>query len=344
MSLWGSSAQELSDVTSKTVTRELSSLDLHLIDELQSDGRMPFSEIARLTGVTEKTARRRVSQLLERNIIQISAVTDPSLLGFEAPALVLITTDGTTSNTRVARELATLPEVDYVTVTSGPFALQAEVMCLHARELHETVYHKIQHIPGVRQVEALPFLRLHYQQAAFSFSKERAAASVGVRPRPLNDTDRQIITNLADNGRASFRELAQKLDVSETTVRTRYAKLIESGAVRVMCIVNPLSLGRQGTCWTGLRLGANAKATEVAEALTEVPEVSYVAITAGRFDLLIEIVTANGEELLRVLDEHIRPLPGVRESETWLYADLHYKALRPRVREAWGHESDIQIV
>lgn len=323
---------------------ELAELDLELISQLQIDGRIPFAELARRVGVTEKTVRRRVAHLLDETFIQISAVTDPALLGFGALALALVTVDGSRDPSELAEELAFLPEVDYVTVTTGPFALQAELMCTDARELHDVVSTKIRTTPGIRAVEILPYLRLHYQQATFSGDR-LGDGRTGVRPRPLDDMDRAIISGLADNGRTSFRELAATLNVSETTIRLRYTKLVDSGAVRVMCIVNPLRLDYRFSCWVGLRLGHGAKATDVAEALTLLRSVSYVAITAGRVDVLAEVVTSTGEDLLEVLDEQIRAMTGVRELETWLYVDLHYKALQPRRRPSEeAHVSDIQTV
>jgi hypothetical protein len=79
----------------------------------------------------------------------------------------------------------------------------------------------------------------------------------------------------------------------------------------------------------------------VAEALTRLSAVSYVAISAGRFDIMAEVVADTGEALLSVLDNDIRAIDGVAEAETWLYLTLFYKALRPRRRD---HDSDIQTV
>lgn len=333
---------ELPGVLRSDAAGELTQLDLNLIEQLQLDGRIPFTELSRRVGVTEKTVRRRVSHLLAENYIQISAVTDPGLLGFHSLALILITVDGSRAPSDLAEYLVSLPEIDYVTVTSGPFALQVEVICRDGKELHD-VAGKIRTTAGVRAVEILPFLRLHYQQARFSGVKKDTTP--GVRPRALDSTDREIIARLARNGRASFRELAAEQEVSETMIRQRYARLVDSGAVRVMCIVNPLRLGLQFSCWVGLTLGQGAKAADVAESLTGLQAVSYVAITAGRFDVLAEVVTSTGEDLLRVLDDEVRALPGIRDIETWLYMDLHYKALQPRHDLGTdGHANDIQTV
>ncbi|GAW51001.1 MAG: AsnC family transcriptional regulator [Nocardioides sp.] len=320
---------------------DLDELDLRLIDELQRDGRVPFAEVARRIGVTEKTVRRRVSRLIEQRFITIAAVTDPAILGFGCMALALITTDGSRPPTELAAELARLPEVDYVSVTTGPFAIQVELMSSTPAAVHAVVSDRIRPVTGVASVEVLPYLRLHYQQAHLSPVRER---SDGVRPRPLDETDRAIIAYLAADGRAPLRDLAPALQVSEAKIRFRYNKLVESGAVRVMCIVNPLRLGHHFTSWVAIRVGQHGRAEDVAEALTHLASVSYVAITAGRCDVLAEVVADSGEHLLGILDGEIRSVDGVVEVESWLYVAVYYKAIRPRRALDDDHASDIQTV
>jgi Lrp/AsnC family transcriptional regulator, regulator for asnA, asnC and gidA len=58
---------------------------------------------------------------------------------------------------------------------------------------------------------------------------------------------------------------------------------------------------------------------QVAEAVSAFAEVDYVVITAGTFDLLIEVVCENNEALLRFLTERLRAVEGVRETETFVY-------------------------
>jgi DNA-binding Lrp family transcriptional regulator len=305
---------------------DLDDLDLTLIDELQQNGRVPYTEVARRIGVTEKTVRRRVLQMIENRLITITAVTDPATLGFDFMALALVSTTGSRSPADLAAEFAALPEVAYVTLTTGPFAIQIELMGESAAELNEVIDKRIRPVDGVATVELLPYLRVHYQQARFSHLDRPA----GIRPRELDHIDRAIVSYLAVDGRAPLLDLAKKMGVSEAKIRFRYGKLVESGAVRVMCIVNPLHLGYRFTSWVLVRVGATGRAQEVAEALTSLPSVSYVAVTVGRCDVLAEVVAATGEELLTILDEHIRQIPGVASIETWLYVGLHYKAIRPR--------------
>ncbi len=321
-------------------TGELDVLSRRLINELQRNGRVAYAEVGRRLGVSEKTVRRRVLRLVDEGSITIAAVTHPAALGFEAMALALVRVEGNYAPDRLARMFAQLPEVDYVTVTTGPFALQVELVGVDAAELNAAVDDRIRPVPGIASVELLPYLRLHYQQARFSH-EDRVD---GIRPSELDHIDRAIINYLAEDGRASFLHLADELSISEAKVRFRYGKLLDSGAVRVMGIVNPLRLGYSYTSWILVKVGADGRAQDVAEALTLLPAVSYVALTAGRCDVLAEVVAMSGQELLDVLDDHVRAIPGVLEVESWLYSALHYKAIRPRFLGDAVHAKDIQMV
>ena len=305
---------------------DLDAVDRQLIDLLQADGRIPYAELGRRADITEKTARRRVSRLLSEGYMSIAAITDPAVLGFHALGLALLTVDGSRTPVELAAALADLPAADYVTATTGPYGVVLELVCTDARELHDVAFGRIATLPGVGSVELLPYLRLHYQQARLS----GALADGAVRPRPLDDIDRAILTRLAVDGRAAFRDFASALGLSETTIRSRYSRIVETGAARVMCIANPLRLGYRHSSWVAIRTDGRAGAQKVAEELTRVDAVSYVALTAGRWDVLAEVLTTRGEDLLDVLDEGIRGLDGVTAIQAWPYISVHYKAIHPR--------------
>jgi Lrp/AsnC family transcriptional regulator for asnA, asnC and gidA len=52
------------------------------------------------------------------------------------------------------------------------------------------------------------------------------------------------------------------------------------------------------------------------------PEADYVVMTAGSFDILVEIVVENDQDLIEVLNTKIRALPGVVSTETFVYLKL----------------------
>lgn len=147
------------------------------------------------------------------------------------------------------------------------------------------------------------------------------------RPRSLDDVDRGIIEALQANGRASFRSIASRVGVGEATVRARYAKLVEDGILQVTGVTNPLGLGFDAMALLGIN---TAGAPEpVADVLSGWEETSYVVVTAGRFDVLVELVCVDRRHLLD-LTTRIREVPGVVTTETFLYLQLAKQVF------AWG--------
>jgi len=136
--------------------------------------------------------------------------------------------------------------------------------------------------------------------------------------RRVDELDRGIIEALQLNGRESFRGIASRLGVSEATVRSRYARLVGEGILQVVAVTNPLGLGFDQAL-VGLKTSGPPGA--VADALARWPEVDYVVVTAGQFDLVVEIVASDRHELLE-LTNRMRRLDGVVSTETFLYLEM----------------------
>jgi Lrp/AsnC family transcriptional regulator, regulator for asnA, asnC and gidA len=130
--------------------------------------------------------------------------------------------------------------------------------------------------------------------------------------------DKRIIEHLQQDGRRPFTQIAADLGVSEAAVRARTNRLVERGILQVVGVTDPLKLGFQQQAMIGVRCESN-RLLEVADAVSAFPEVDYVVITAGPFDLLIEVVCEDNEALLHFLTEKLRAVGGVRETETFVY-------------------------
>jgi Lrp/AsnC family transcriptional regulator for asnA, asnC and gidA len=144
----------------------------------------------------------------------------------------------------------------------------------------------------------------------------RGAVSV---PRSLDDVDQCIIEALQKNGREPFRRIAADVGVSEATIRARYARLRDDNILQVTGVTNPLGLGFDAQAMVGIR--THGAPEPVAEEIAGWDEADYVVITAGQFDILVEIVCANRRELLD-LTNRIRTLDGVASTESFLYLEL----------------------
>jgi Lrp/AsnC family transcriptional regulator for asnA, asnC and gidA len=136
----------------------------------------------------------------------------------------------------------------------------------------------------------------------------------------LDEPNRAIIEQLQADGRRSYAAIAAAIGLSEAAVRQRVQRLLDSGVMQIVAVTDPLQLGFARQAMVGVR--ADGDLSEVADKLASLPEVDYVVVTAGSFDLLVEVVCNDDEHLLSLLNNSIRAVPGVRDSETFVYLKL----------------------
>lgn len=141
------------------------SVDRAIIDLLQVDGRMAFTQIATEVGLTEGAIRKRVQRLTDGGLIQIVAVADPMSLSDRRVAMVGLRITGDAE--RIGRWAAKLPEVEYLVATAGRFDLMGEVMVADDEHLMH-VMSRLRARPGVAEAEAFPCLKLFKQTFAWN--------------------------------------------------------------------------------------------------------------------------------------------------------------------------------
>jgi len=143
----------------------------------------------------------------------------------------------------------------------------------------------------------------------------------------VDELDQRIIEALQRNGRESFRAIAARVGVSEATVRGRYGRLTREGILQVVGAKmgnagDEMALDQSHTDDVGRdRDGDSGDAPEVGDEISKWPEADYVVVTAGRFDVVVEVVTSGRTELLE-LTNRIRGHEGVVSTETFLYLEM----------------------
>jgi Lrp/AsnC family transcriptional regulator, regulator for asnA, asnC and gidA len=136
----------------------------------------------------------------------------------------------------------------------------------------------------------------------------------------LDDVSKAIIEQLQADGRRSYAAIGKVVGLSEAAVRQRVQRLVESGVMQVVAVTDPLELGFARQAMIGIR--ASGSLEPIADELASLAEVDYVVITAGSFDLLVEVVCESDEELLSVLSSKIRTIDNVLSTETFMYLQL----------------------
>ena len=135
----------------------------------------------------------------------------------------------------------------------------------------------------------------------------------------MDEVDRLILQTLQEDGRAPFTQIARQAGVSETTIRSRYRTLIEEGIIRTVGIVDPYALDFRAPAIVGISVEPGM-ADQVSRAIAELPEVSYLVMTLGSFDLIAEVFCRDLPALTDLVTQQIHLIPGVRSTETLVIA------------------------
>jgi Lrp/AsnC family transcriptional regulator for asnA, asnC and gidA len=148
-------------VTRASSETRLDDIAKHIIELLQEDGRQSYAAIAKAVGLSEAAVRQRVQRLLDADVMQIVAVTDPLQVGFSRQAMIGIRVSG--DLLAVGDALTAMPEVDYVVTTAGSFDILAEVVCEDDDHLLDLLNQQIRTLPGVTSTETFVYLKLNKQ-------------------------------------------------------------------------------------------------------------------------------------------------------------------------------------
>lgn len=136
----------------------------------------------------------------------------------------------------------------------------------------------------------------------------------------LDDTSKAIIERLQRDGRQSYAEIAREVGLSEAAVRQRVQRLTESGVIQIVAVTDPIQLGFSSQAMIGVHVDGDTRS--VAAAIADLPQVDYCVMTAGRFDLLVEVICEDDDALVDLIGSTIRQVDSVSGTETFVYLGL----------------------
>ena len=145
----------------------------------------------------------------------------------------------------------------------------------------------------------------------------------GQRVRPpgflLDDVSKAIIEQLQEDGRRAYATIGKAVGLSEAAVSQRVQKLLDAGVMQIVAVTDPLQTGFAREALVGINADGDLDA--VGEELAKLPDVDYVVVTAGSFDLICEVLAVDDDHLLDVL-RRIRAIPEIRRTESFMYLKL----------------------
>ena len=136
----------------------------------------------------------------------------------------------------------------------------------------------------------------------------------------LDDVANQIIEQLQQDGRRSYASIGKAVGLSEAAVRQRVQRLLEAGVMQIVAVTDPMQVGFSRAAMVGIRVDGDVE--PVVSKLEAMNEVDYVVVTAGSFDILVEVVCEDDDHLLELVSKRIRSIPGIRNTESFLYLKL----------------------
>ena len=136
----------------------------------------------------------------------------------------------------------------------------------------------------------------------------------------LDPVSKAIVEQLQQDGRRSYAAIGKVVGLSEAAVRQRVQRMVEAGVMQIVAVTDPMELGFARQAMVGVKV--DGPVTPTADKIAELTEVDYVVVTAGSFDVLVELVVESDEHLLDVVSNQIRAIDGVSATETFMYLGL----------------------
>ncbi|HUC14948.1 MAG TPA: Lrp/AsnC family transcriptional regulator [Acidimicrobiales bacterium] len=302
-------------------------LDRRIIHALYVDPRAPFSRLADVLGSSEPTVSRRYRRLFNDRILRVVGQLDPQRLGQYDWAVRIRCVPG--SAPTVAAKLAQHPGTSWVQLTSGG----TEIFSLiHSREGEQRTPLLLSQLSVGRQVvdyEAYCLLHLFATglsappwpsnlspaEIAQLLPAARHSPSIDRPKAKLRDSDWTLVQALADDGRASYRQLAARTHWHESTVRRRVEELIASGVLFFDLDLDSDAFGirSQALLWMSV---APPNLRDIGQALASRPEFAFVAATSGSTNLVAALVCPDGRSLYKYLTDEMTALDGLSHIET----------------------------
>lgn len=132
----------------------------------------------------------------------------------------------------------------------------------------------------------------------------------------MDDLDLDIISFLQRDGRMPLTKIAEKLDVSEGTVRNRVSQMVENQTIQIVGMADPHQLGYTAPAIIGVSIQPQLLES-VVKKIADLPEVSYLIMVSGEYDLMVEVMCKDRADLTKLLNENIRSLEGVIRTQTF---------------------------
>jgi Lrp/AsnC family transcriptional regulator for asnA, asnC and gidA len=295
---------------------------------LLKDGRRNFSKIAEECEISDGMVWKRYRELEKAGVIVGATVQlDYSSLGYNAVGNIIFKVEPRKAEQTV-EYVKKMPNIHAAWRTARTSEINVVATMEDVARL-DAIKERIRKIPSVSELrtyiwtgiknirENLAIIPPQKMARKTNYTNEHATYSFRRTESKIDEKDKRIIEKLAVNGRVSFNRIAKELQISTDTVARRYRELTKNNKIKVSIQLDTTKIGYHGLATFYMALASQSSMISIVKTLSSIPDVVLIVQTSGSYDLLIEVMIRDIEQLLSVQDE-ITSIPGATRTEMHL--------------------------
>jgi DNA-binding Lrp family transcriptional regulator len=325
----------------KRVLVDLDTVDVKILSEIERDGRLSISDLAKKLGISRASASRRLQRLWDRRLTRTAIFTNPLALGYRNQALTGIQV-WPGKLREVCDKLHDFPDVYLILITAGRYDIIIWTMFADPMALTIFLSNELGAISGVKSTDTLMIMEWyfslsylsprHWRKMSFSSPlppyratgdhKQRSALqSNGKSDLSIDQLDLMIVKELEKDPRRPISDVARKIGISRATASTRLRRLTDARIVRVTAFANMLALSYHMYVIVGMKVSPKEMNTAV-DRIIALPGVFWVVKGVGRYDLVVWAALSEPNDLAAFLSNELGVVPGILAMETMTGLEL----------------------
>lgn len=289
----------------------LNGLDRRLIVALQNEGRVTNVELAKRVGSHVSTVKKKVNQLEDRGLVKVRALPNPFKLGYKAHALIAIKADSLSID-NICESLGTYFHVNLIVTTFGRYDILAMTYYPTWEDLLTMLSTVLPGLDGIKLVDTFMVKEITKRQYSFSGAEGE--------PVKIDEIDQTLIEMLTKDGRLTYRQLAQKLEISPATCLRRVSRLLEEKVIEIRGVPYMSKIESVSNAFMFLQVDPQ-KLETVCDVIGGCEEAFLCMTMINGYSLVIGLHAENTENLFGI-KKKILSLEGVIEGEIIVRAEI----------------------
>ena len=284
-------------------------IEFQLISTLEKDGRISFTQMSRLLGISVSTIAKKYKNLVQAGVIEIKAITNPHRLGLNAHAIIAIRTSvGKLEG--IGNKLAEFPNVELVVALISRFNLVISAQYTNWGELLDFISTELSAIEDIHEME------IFFTKDNIKRFYDTPHAGLDVSPVKIDGIDRQIINALCENGRSSVSCLAHELNLSVSSISKRLSRLYNENAIKVRAIIDYSKIGYDSSAFILVR-AQHKQLKSICETLIKYTELSTIITLINGYDIFLSTTCKDSHSLYDLINNKIASIRGVDDIVIW---------------------------